>query len=123
MEIDVDKMVAILKKEKPLNVTVVQQHGKDALVCMFTLPELADKVLAFGKDILGDRELIPLVQMTQEHFTEVFYAEGFAPSFIQTTIMQFGSLWGFHNAISKYGKFDTYRKVVDLGYDVEFKNK
>nr|WP_199083393.1 hypothetical protein [Pedobacter sp. ASV19] len=52
MEINTDKMVAILKKDKPLSVIMVEDHGKEKLVCLFALPHLADKVEDFAKQLL-----------------------------------------------------------------------
>ena len=54
MNIDTDKLVEILKNDKPLSVMVVEDNGKDKLVCLFALPELSKNVEAFGKNILDD---------------------------------------------------------------------
>jgi hypothetical protein len=65
--------------------------------------------------------LIPLTEMSGEHFEQIFLT-GFAPSFIKTIINTFQSLHGFHNAIAMYGYFQSHRRAVELGYDVEFTN-
>jgi len=52
MEIDTNKMVDILKKDKPISVIVVEEHGKDKLVCLFALPHLSDRITEFAHSIL-----------------------------------------------------------------------
>jgi len=64
-------------------------------------------------------QLKPLTEMSGDHFSQIFM-EGFAPSFMKENILEFKSLYGFHNAIAKYGKFESHRLAVELGYDVEF---
>lgn len=54
MTIDTDKMVEILQKDKPLNVTMVEEYGKDKLVCLFALPHLTDKITEFANKILEE---------------------------------------------------------------------
>ena len=56
MEVNTDKMVEILKKELPLNVTVVEEYGKDKLVVLFALPHLADKVIEFGNKLIEEHK-------------------------------------------------------------------
>lgn len=58
--------------------------------------------------------------MTIEDFDEIFQSKSFAIPFRKGIIMEFGSLHGFHTAISKYGTFESHRRAVELGYDVEF---
>lgn len=65
------------------------------------------------------KELIPLTEMSVDHFSQIFI-QGFAPMFMKEKIAEFWSLQGFHNAIADYGKFGSYRTAVELGYDVEF---
>lgn len=47
-------LVEILKKDKPLNVTLVEEHNKPKLVVMFALPHLLEKIEAFAKDLLDN---------------------------------------------------------------------
>jgi len=54
MEINTDKLVEILKKDKPLNVTVVEEYGKDKFIVMFTLPHLLPKVQEFAEKLLEE---------------------------------------------------------------------
>lgn len=56
MTVDTDKMVEILKKDQPLNVTVVEEYGKDKLVVLFALPHLADKIIEFANQLLEEHE-------------------------------------------------------------------
>lgn len=65
------------------------------------------------------KKLIPLTEMSGDHFSQIF-TEGFAPSFMKENISEFKSLYGFHTAIATYGKFESHRLAVELGYDVEF---
>lgn len=53
MNIDTDKMVRILKGDQPLSVIMVEEHGKDKLLCLFALPELADKINEFAKTLIN----------------------------------------------------------------------
>lgn len=64
--------------------------------------------------------LIRLTEMSGDHFEEIFHCVGFALAFKKEIIAKFNSLHGFHLAISNYGAFDSHRKAVELGYDVEF---
>jgi len=52
MEINTDKLVEILKNDQPLNVTIVEEYGKDKLVILFALPHLLDKIETFAKSLL-----------------------------------------------------------------------
>lgn len=63
--------------------------------------------------------LTPLTEMSGDHFSMIFM-QGFAPSFIKDKISDFKSLHGFHNDIATYGKFESHRLAIQLGYDVEF---
>lgn len=54
MEVNTDKLVEILKNDKPLNVTLVEEHGKPKLVVMFALPHLLDRVESFAKTLLEE---------------------------------------------------------------------
>lgn len=55
MDVNTDKMVKILKEDKPLSVIMVEEYGKDKLVCLFALPHLFDRIQKFAKEILeGD---------------------------------------------------------------------
>jgi len=65
------------------------------------------------------KELKPLVEMESKDFDKIF-GEGFTLPFKELTIEAFNSLYGFHNAIATYGKFESHRLAVELGYDVEF---
>lgn len=56
MNIDTNKLVDILKEDDPLSVMVVEEAGKDKLVCLFALPHLADKITEFGKQLLKEHE-------------------------------------------------------------------
>lgn len=56
MTVDTDMMVDILKKNQPLNVTVVEEYGKDKLVVLFALPHLADKITEFANQLLEEHE-------------------------------------------------------------------
>ncbi|WP_286894921.1 MULTISPECIES: hypothetical protein [Sphingobacterium] len=56
MNIDTNKLVEILNNEDPISIMVVEDHGKDKLVCLFALPHLADKITEFGISILEDRK-------------------------------------------------------------------
>lgn len=56
MEVNTDKMVEILKKDQPLNVTIVEEHGKDKLICLFALPHLLDKIQAFALGLLEEHK-------------------------------------------------------------------
>ena len=51
MDVNTDKMVNILKKDKPYSVIVVEEYGKDKLLVLFALPHLADKIEAFAKTL------------------------------------------------------------------------
>ena len=64
-------------------------------------------------------KLIPLTEMSGDHFEKIFIV-GFAPSFIKEIVAGFKSLYGFHTAIATYGKFESHRLAMQLGYDVEF---
>lgn len=65
-------------------------------------------------------KITPLTQMTPEHFEDIFGQVGYAPNHIEEIIFSFKSLFGFHETNAHYGNFDSYRKAVQLGYDVEF---
>lgn len=52
MTVDTDKLVEILKNDKPLNVTLVEDNNKPKLVVMFALPHLLDKIEAFATELL-----------------------------------------------------------------------
>lgn len=54
MNIDTDKLVDLLKNEAPISVMVVEDHGKDKLVCLFALPHLSDKITQFGQALLNE---------------------------------------------------------------------
>lgn len=56
MNVDTDKMVSILKNDKPISVIVVEQHQKDKLVVMFALPHLADRIKEFGELLIEEHE-------------------------------------------------------------------
>lgn len=56
MNIDTNKMVGILKSEKPLSVISVEEHDKTKLVCLFALPQLSDKIIEFANSILKEYE-------------------------------------------------------------------
>lgn len=56
MTVDTDIMVGILKNNQPLNVTVVEEYGKDKLVVLFALPHLADKIVGFANQLLEEHE-------------------------------------------------------------------
>ena len=64
--------------------------------------------------------LIPLTEMSGDHFKQIFYATGYAPSLIKSKIEMFKSLYGFANCIANIGRFNSYRLAAELGYDVEF---
>lgn len=59
MEVNTDKMAEILKKDQPLNVTVVEEYGKDKLVCLFALPHLLDKINDFALGLLEEHKNNP----------------------------------------------------------------
>jgi len=52
MEINTDKLVDILKNDQPLSMMMVEDNGKDKLICLFALPHLTDKIAAFAKSLL-----------------------------------------------------------------------
>jgi len=54
MEVDLDKLVEILKKDKPLSGWMVEEHGKDKCFCLVVLPQLAPKVIEFANKLLLD---------------------------------------------------------------------
>lgn len=54
MDIDTDKLVDLLKQDQPLSVMVVEEAGKDKLVCLFALPEYVDKITEFGNQLLKE---------------------------------------------------------------------
>lgn len=56
MNIDTNKLVELLKEDQPLSVMVVEEHGKDKLVCLFALPELAERITEFGKELLNEEQ-------------------------------------------------------------------
>lgn len=56
MTVDTNRMVEILKKDQPLNVTMVEEYDKPKLVVMFALPHLAEKVEAFAKGLLDEHK-------------------------------------------------------------------
>jgi hypothetical protein len=64
--------------------------------------------------------LIPLTEMSGDHFKRIFYAEGYAPALIKGKIGMFKSLYGFASCIANIGRFNSYRLAYELGYDVEF---
>jgi len=66
------------------------------------------------------KELKPLTEMDGNHFKEIFYAEGFSPALIKEKVAILNSLFGFHKLISEFGRFESHRLAVELGYDVEF---
>lgn len=72
------------------------------------------------QELLTTTELKPLTEMSREDFDEIFIG-GFAEPFMKSKIDSFKSLHGFHDAIAAYGKFESHRLAVELGYDVEFK--
>lgn len=57
MEVNTDKMVEILKKDQPLNVTLVEEYGKPKLVVMFALPHLIEKIELFANQLLEEHKL------------------------------------------------------------------
>jgi hypothetical protein len=65
-------------------------------------------------------KLIPLTEMSGDHFTQIFHAEGFSPSLIKRIVESFDSLYGFHKAVALYGRFESQRLATELAYDVEF---
>jgi hypothetical protein len=65
-------------------------------------------------------KLVPLTEMSGDHFSQIFHAEGFAPEFVKRIIASFYSIAGFHMAITNYGRFESHRLAVEMGYDVEF---
>ncbi len=60
MTVDTDKLVSILKKDQPLNVTMVEENGKDKLVILFALPHLIDKIEVFAKGLLEEHKELQL---------------------------------------------------------------
>lgn len=54
MNIDTNKLVQILSEDKsqPVSVMVVQDEGKDKVVCLFALPHLVHIVTEFGNKLL-----------------------------------------------------------------------
>lgn len=56
MEVNTDELVKILKNNQPLNVTVVEEYGKDKLVILFALPHLIDKIESFAKQLLEENK-------------------------------------------------------------------
>lgn len=54
MNIDTDKLVHILSeyKDKPISVMVVEDKGKDKVVCLFALPNLVNQITEFGNELL-----------------------------------------------------------------------
>jgi hypothetical protein len=56
MNVDLDKLVDILKSDKPLSGWMVEEHGKDKCFCLVVLPELAPKVIEFANQLLKDNE-------------------------------------------------------------------
>lgn len=83
------------------------------------LGELFEQVEDFwNNEIVHVVSLIPLVKISEEHFDSVF--PGIQGMF-STVVAHFDSLFGLHMAIAEYGEFDSYSKLVTLGYDVEFK--
>lgn len=52
MTIDTNHLVEILKNDQPLSVMMVEDNGKDKLICLFALPHLTDKIAAFAKSLL-----------------------------------------------------------------------
>lgn len=56
MEINTDKMVEILKNDKPLTVFNIEEFGKVKMTAMFVLPELSEKVQQFAKSLLLEIE-------------------------------------------------------------------
>lgn len=56
MEINTDKLVDILKNDKPLSVMAVEENGKDKLICLFALPHLADTITEFANKLLKESE-------------------------------------------------------------------
>lgn len=55
MNIDTDKLVEILKKDKPLSLVEVNDDriGKPKLYVLFCLPEIVDEVTDFSKNLLN----------------------------------------------------------------------
>lgn len=52
MEINTDKMVEILKKDKPLTVFNIEEYGRVKMTAMFVLPELSERVQKFAEELL-----------------------------------------------------------------------
>ena len=52
MTIDTNHLVEILKNDQPLSVIMVEDNGKDKLICLFALPHLADKITEFATQLL-----------------------------------------------------------------------
>lgn len=69
---------------------------------------------------LVPKPLVPLTEMSGDHFKQIFYAEGYAPSLVKSKIGMFKSLYGFASCIANIGRFNSYRLAFELGYDVEF---
>jgi hypothetical protein len=101
---------------------VLLTEGTDNLTEQQALPLLAGlftQVSEFwNSQTINVKALIPLVKMPEEHFDEVFPG---IHGMYQQVIPTFNSLFGLHQAIAKYGDFDSYSKLVELSYDVEFK--
>lgn len=51
-EIDTDKIVNILKIDKPISFGVIDDSGKPKLLLIFALPELENKIKVFVEEIL-----------------------------------------------------------------------
>ena len=66
------------------------------------------------------RKLKRLTDMTHEEFKLFFGDQNFTPQYIGEHIRSMRSLAGFHILIAKIGYFDTYRKIKEASYDVEF---
>lgn len=60
-----------------------------------------------------------LIRMNHEDFREIFMP-GYSNTYMDGAIEKMRSLHGFHSLIANIGDFDSYRKSVELGYDVEF---
>jgi hypothetical protein len=59
MNVNTDELVEILKNDKPLNVTMVEEFGKDKLIVLFALPHLSTRIIEFAESILAEGDIAP----------------------------------------------------------------
>ena len=54
MNVNLNEMTEILKKDKPLSGWMARDNGEDKIFFLAVLPSLTDKVVAFAEQLLKD---------------------------------------------------------------------